>query len=85
LGGLIWEIDVFKGANHGLVVAEIELPHEHHAFAKPDWLDREITSNSRYSNTSLAIMPFQNWPECWRGLHVSEPRSRHPGGQAAEM
>jgi hypothetical protein len=27
----------------GLVIAEIELPHEDVAFERPDWLGREIT------------------------------------------
>lgn len=77
--GLSWEIDVFQGDNHGLVIAEIELPHEHHAFTKPDWLGPEVTSMLRYSNASLANRPFQSWPQSWRGSLPSEPRSGHLG------
>ncbi len=61
--GLLWEIDVFQGENHGLIIAEIELPHEDKTFEKPDWLGREVTSERRYSNASLAKLPFQKWPD----------------------
>ena len=60
--GLFWEIDVFQGENQGLVIAEIELPHEDKVFEKPEWLGREVTSDRRYSNASLAKLPFQKWP-----------------------
>ena len=61
--GLVWEIDVFQGENLGLVIAEIELPHEDQIFERPDWLGREVSSDRRYSNASLAKLPFQNWPD----------------------
>jgi adenylate cyclase len=57
--GLIWEIDVFQGENEGLVIAEIELPHEDKVFEAPDWLGREVTSDPCYSNAGLAKMPFR--------------------------
>jgi adenylate cyclase len=60
---LVWEIDVFQGKNLGLVVAEIELPHEDKTFERPDWLGREVTSDRRYSNASLVKLPFQEWPD----------------------
>jgi adenylate cyclase len=60
---LVWEIDVFQGENEGLVIAEIELPHEAEVFENPDWLGREVTSDSRYSNASLASKPFRTWPD----------------------
>jgi adenylate cyclase len=59
---LLWEIDVFQGENRGLVIAEIELPHEDKFFEKPDWLGREVTSDPRYSNANLAKVPFRRWP-----------------------
>ncbi len=61
--GLIWEIDVFLGDNQGLIVAEIELPHEDREFDKPDWLGAEVTSVSRFSNASLAKTPYCRWDE----------------------
>ncbi len=57
-GDLVWEIDVFEGANTGLVIAEIELEHEGQAFERPAWLGEEITGVERYYNASLALAPF---------------------------
>ncbi len=53
-GALRWEIDVFTGDLAGLVIAEIELPDEATAFARPDWLSEEVTGDPRYANASLA-------------------------------
>jgi adenylate cyclase len=61
--GLVWEIDVFQGQNHGLIIAEIELPHEDEPFEKPSWLGPEITAEQRYSNASLAKAPFTSWTD----------------------
>ena len=52
--GLTWEVDVFAGANSGLVVAEIELPGVDTPFARPSWLGMEVTGDERYYNSSLA-------------------------------
>lgn len=49
-----WEIDVFAGEHAGLVLAEIELPDEGAAFARPEWLGEEVTGDSRYYNVVLA-------------------------------
>jgi adenylate cyclase len=68
--GLVWEIDVFQGENQGLVIAEIELPHEDKVFEKPEWLGSEVTSERRYSNASLAKLPFQRWPAPSEHEHV---------------
>jgi adenylate cyclase len=57
----LWEIDVFSGANAGLVIAEIELRHEHEIFDRPPWLDIEITGQAEYYNGSLARHPFCEW------------------------
>lgn len=53
-GALRWEIDVFSGELAGLVIAEIELPSEDAAFARPAWLGEEVTGDPRYANASLA-------------------------------
>jgi adenylate cyclase len=55
--GLVWEIDVFQGANAGLVIAEIELEHEVQTFERPAWLGEEVTGVKRYYNASLALIP----------------------------
>jgi adenylate cyclase len=68
-GGLTFEIDVFQGENEGLVVAEIELPHENTCFEKPAWLGAEITADPLYSNAGLATKPFSSWPTSSRPDH----------------
>lgn len=50
----LWEIDVFKGINKGLVLAEIELESEKQPVVIPNWLSREVTDDERYRNTMLA-------------------------------
>jgi adenylate cyclase len=56
-----WEVDVFSGDNHGLVVAEIELAHIDEAFEKPQWAGEEVTHESRYYNVCLVEHPYKNW------------------------
>lgn len=48
-----WEVDVFHGANEGLVIAEIELDDENEPFDKPEWLGEEVTGDQRYYNSNL--------------------------------
>lgn len=60
-GDLVWEIDSFSDENSGLVIAEIELRHEHQRIELPDWLGAEVTGQSRYYNSSLALNPFRSW------------------------
>ena len=50
----IWEVDVFEGAQAGLVLAEMELPDEAAEIVRPDWLGREVTGDPRYYNVTLA-------------------------------
>ena len=61
MGPHLWEIDVFGGANAGLVVAEIELASESEMFDRPGWLGEEVTSDSRYLNACLAQNPYESW------------------------
>ena len=61
--GHAWEIDVFHGANEGLLVAEVELGAEDEPFARPAWLGAEVTGDARYYNSSLAKHPFSEWSE----------------------
>jgi len=60
-GGFVWEVDEFHGANAGLIVAEIELDAEDQAFARPEWVGQEITSERRYYNHALALHPYCEW------------------------
>lgn len=57
-GGHTYEVDVFHGANEGLVLAEIELSDELEAFEKPFWLGEEVTGDVRYYNSMLSLHPF---------------------------
>jgi CYTH domain-containing protein len=59
--GTTWEIDVFAGANAGLIVAEVELPSEDAAFARPSWLGDEVSDDPRYYNANLVRAPFTSW------------------------
>ena len=59
--GRTWEIDVFGGANAGLVVAEVELEHEGQRITLPEWAGQEVTADPRYYNTNLFKRPFRSW------------------------
>jgi adenylate cyclase len=58
----IWEVDVFEDANEGLVLAEIELDSRDQAFSVPEWVGEEVSGDSRYLNSSLAVTPYRDWP-----------------------
>ena len=60
-GDHLWELDIFHGDNHGLVVAEIELDHEEEDFLQPDWVIAEVTGDAKYYNSSLLSNPFKMW------------------------
>lgn len=55
-GNLLIEIDVYRGAHAGLVVAEVEFPDSVtcRKFKPPRWFGREVTGEKRYSNVRLA-------------------------------
>jgi adenylate cyclase len=59
--GKTWEIDVFEGANAGLIVAEIELGAEDERFALPPWIGPEVTGQTRMLNAALSQRPFRDW------------------------
>lgn len=57
----VFEIDVFEGANQGLVLAEVELRSEDEAFPRPEWLGEEVTGDKRYYNSWLSSHPYTTW------------------------
>lgn len=59
--GNLWEIDVFEGANAGLIVAEVELTSEDQVVTLPPWIGEEVTTDSKYTNGRLAKEPFTLW------------------------
>jgi len=52
--GKRWEVDEFRGAHQGLVLAELELSSAKDKFQRPSWLGREVTGVRRYDNSALA-------------------------------
>ena len=59
--GKIFEIDVFRGVNEGLVLAELELESESEAFSSPDWLGEEVTTDVRFYNSYISKHPYSTW------------------------
>lgn len=51
--GLLWEVDEFHGSLKGVVVAEVELPHEKAVYSKPPFIGKDITGDPRYYNSNL--------------------------------
>lgn len=60
--GKVWEVDVFEGANEGLLLAEVELPDEDTRVAIPDWIGEEVTDDEHYYNSYLAQHSYTTWP-----------------------
>ena len=56
--GKTWTVDVFEGANAGLVVAEIELNHGDEQVTLPPWIGTEVTDDPRYRNSALVSEPM---------------------------
>ncbi len=59
--GHTWEVDVFAGANAGLIVAEVELDRADAVVALPSWVGDEVSHDPRYKNSSLSTNPFSRW------------------------
>lgn len=59
--GMTWEVDVFSGANEGLVMAEVELESESQEPDLPDWIGEEVSGDPRYYNACLARHPYATW------------------------
>lgn len=51
--GQSWTIDEYHGALAGVLIAEIELPSEDAAFARPAWLGTEVTYDQDYRQSAL--------------------------------
>ncbi len=60
-GDHVWDLDVFEGANNGLVVAEVELGTEDEAFEMPQWAGAEVSGDPRYYNVNLVQHPYRDW------------------------
>ncbi len=73
--GRLWEVDVFGGANEGLVLAEVELESEDEEVDVPPWAKREVSGDPRYFNAYLARHPYAEWSG------GAEPERMEGGGQ----
>ena len=60
-GGHIWEVDIFDGANTGLIVAEVELKSETEDIILPPWIGPEVTGLQKFYNAHIAQNPFKSW------------------------
>lgn len=58
-----FEVDVFSGANAGLIIAEIELESEDQTFPVPEWLGEEVSGDPRYFNAALSRRPYAEWED----------------------
>ena len=59
--GKKWEVDIFSGANNGLIIAEVELDSEQEQVVLPEWIEKEVTGDKRFFNYQLSIHPFTTW------------------------
>ena len=58
-----WEVDEFHGENEGLIMAEIELSDPEETFPVPSWIGKEVTSDHRFSNSSLRRLPYKDFKD----------------------
>lgn len=61
VAGKKWEVDVFEGANAGLILAEVELSVSDEVVELPDWVGAEVSQDMRYHNSQLAQHPYSCW------------------------
>lgn len=54
--GLIFELDIFRGALAPLMLVEVEFPtlDAASAFTPPDWFGADVTADKRFKNKALA-------------------------------
>lgn len=59
----LWEVDDFHGKNHGLILAELEIPQEDYDVSIPHWLlnNQPVSDDDRYYNSYLAKHPYSEW------------------------
>jgi len=61
IGNHKWELDIFEGANNGLIIAEVELENEDEEFIKPQWVLDDVSMDRRYKNSYLVNHPYSQW------------------------
>ncbi|MFI4970822.1 MAG: CYTH domain-containing protein [Lysobacterales bacterium] len=73
IDGHVFEVDEFGAANHGLIVAELELDAVDAPFPRPAWLGREVSDLARYYNLNLAAHPYTHWDSAQRNAEDARP------------
>lgn len=61
--GQSWDVDVFRGDNAGLVIAEIELEPGEALRGRFPGTHSEVTHSKPFGNRSLALHPYKYWEE----------------------
>lgn len=63
-----WTIDVFKGDNAPLMLAEITRRSPVRKLPQPSWLGDDVSDDLRYQNVYLALHPYSSWKQgaSWR-------------------
>ena len=56
-----WTIDVFKGDNAPLMLAEITRRSRVRKLPQPSWLGDDVSDDLRYQNVYLALHPYSSW------------------------
>ena len=59
--GHIWEVDVFHGANEGLMTAEVELEREDEQVELPGWVGDDVSHDTRYRVARLSESSWTTW------------------------
>lgn len=59
--GKVWEVDVYKGSNAGLITAELEMESLNEEFTTPPWVTADVSNNHKFSNSNLVKNPFSTW------------------------
>ncbi len=59
--GHTFEVDEFRGANEGLIVAEVELSSRNEKVKLPAWIGEEVTGERCFYNSFLSKHPFSQW------------------------
>ena len=61
--GRSWDVDVFGGANEGLILAEVELKSPEETIRLPPWIGPEVTGAPQFRNSKLTPMSMgAAWP-----------------------
>ena len=59
--GATWTVDVFKGRNAPLMLAEIIQPSLTDAVRPTAWLGEDVSHDLKYQNVYLALHPYSTW------------------------